>query len=316
MSGAAVEIGEGMPVQLIDCIFEDNVSTYRGGAVGSMGGWPRIEGCLFRNNTSEKGGAMDLSYNQFFVEGCTFIGNSASDGGALYIDSAHVAEIGHCTFHGNGAARGGAISVLGGGLMNLDLSTSILAFSLDGGGLYWDGADTLALSHVDIHGNAGGDWTGAIADQLGDSGNIDRDPFFCDAEADDLTLRGDSPCLPANNPHGVLIGAHGEGCEIPTPTEEFAGGPGAGIEGAHPNPFNPRVTIRFALAEAGRARLSIHDASGRRVALIADGEFGAGSWQRVWNGLDARGRPAASGVYHALLEQDGAKESLKLVLLR
>jgi len=311
-----VNIDEGMPVQLINCIFEENVAIHDGGAVGSMGGWPRIEDCLFRNNSAERGGAMDLSHNQFFVEGCTFIGNASTDGGALYISGAHQAEISHCTFQGNGANRGAALSVLGSGLLNLDLSTSIIAFSPEGEGLYWNGADTLTLSHVDIHGNAGGDWLGDIAYQLGADGNVDLDPIFCDADADDLTLREDSPCLPAGNPDSVLIGAHGEGCEIPTAAGQPAETPPALLRGAHPNPFNPFVTIRFALPRAGRATLRIHDAGGRQVATIADERFAAGEWRRTWNGRDAQGRAAASGVYHAVLDVDGSRESLKLVLLR
>ena len=35
-----------------------------------------------------------------------------------------------------------------------------------------------------------------------------------------------------------------------------------------PNPFNPRTTLRFELAEAGSVRLAIHDLRGRRVRLF------------------------------------------------
>jgi len=43
-------------------------------------------------------------------------------------------------------------------------------------------------------------------------GNFSADPWFCNGFADDYTLQNGSPCLPENNPDGVLIGALGQGC--------------------------------------------------------------------------------------------------------
>ena len=64
-----------------------------------------------------------------------------------------------------------------------------------------------------------------------------------------------------------------------------------------PNPFNPTTTIRFGLADAGRATLSLYDVNGRHVRTLVAGELDAGYHDIVWNGLDARGRQVASGVY-------------------
>ncbi len=85
---------------------------------------------------------------------------------------------------------------------------------------------------------------------------------------------------------------------------------------AHPNPFNPQVTIPFTLAESGRARLSVHDVAGRRVAVLADGRLEAGPHEREWRGRDEAGRALSSGVYFVRLEAAGRLETRKLVLLR
>ena len=77
-------------------------------------------------------------------------------------------------------------------------------------------AGTASLSCCDIYGNAGGDWVGAIAEQLGINGNICLDPLFCDPTALDLTLHADSPCAAENNPECGLIGAWPEGCGLTT----------------------------------------------------------------------------------------------------
>jgi len=84
----------------------------------------------------------------------------------------------------------------------------------------------------------------------------------------------------------------------------------------HPNPFNPATTLRYRLERAGRVRLGIHDARGRRVALLVDEWQDAGEHQRLWRATDARGMQLPSGVYFARIEAGGQLASRKLVLLR
>ncbi len=84
-----------------------------------------------------------------------------------------------------------------------------------------------------------------------------------------------------------------------------------------PNPFNPRVTIRFSLEEPAEVRISVHDLSGRLVALLSDGSMMAGEHDFVWDGRNIEGRPVSSGVYLARLEADGmVRETTKLTLLQ
>ena len=75
--------------------------------------------------------------------------------------------------------------------------------------------------------------------------------------------------------------------------------------GAYPNPFNPQTRIVFDLAQAGPARLTIHDLSGRLVRTLIAGERMAGAGEVVWNGTDDHGQSVATGVYFARLVADG-----------
>jgi len=86
---------------------------------------------------------------------------------------------------------------------------------------------------------------------------------------------------------------------------------------AYPNPFNPRVTLAFAVSAPVAGELAIHDVAGRKVATVASGVFLAGEQTVTWNGLDDRGQAAPSGVYLVRLETaDGAAVSRKVQLVR
>lgn len=83
-----------------------------------------------------------------------------------------------------------------------------------------------------------------------------------------------------------------------------------------PNPFNPVTTLRFDLAVAGQARLSIHDLAGRRICVIVDGRLERGAHEAVWNGRDDAGRAVGSGVYLAKLESNDQVSTIRMALLR
>lgn len=83
-----------------------------------------------------------------------------------------------------------------------------------------------------------------------------------------------------------------------------------------PNPFNPTTVLHFELARAGRVRLDVHDARGRRVATVADRPFAAGAHALRYTATDARGFPLPSGVYHVLLQAEGRRDSRAITLVR
>ncbi len=83
-----------------------------------------------------------------------------------------------------------------------------------------------------------------------------------------------------------------------------------------PNPFNPATVIPYELPRAGRARLALYDAAGRRVRTLVDGETAAGAHEARWDGRDEAGRPVGSGAYFARLTFAGRSLTRSLVLAR
>lgn len=84
-----------------------------------------------------------------------------------------------------------------------------------------------------------------------------------------------------------------------------------GIEGNHPNPFNPTTTIRFVLPCAGFAKLSIYDAAGRHVESVLSTFPEEGVHEMPWRADDV-----ASGVYWTGLKANGRVDSHRMVLLK
>ena len=83
----------------------------------------------------------------------------------------------------------------------------------------------------------------------------------------------------------------------------------------YPNPFNPSTIIPYQLASPSQVRLEVFNVLGQRVATLVDGEQGAGSYRARWDGTDAAGGAAATGVYIYRLTVADAHWTGKMVLL-
>ncbi len=84
-----------------------------------------------------------------------------------------------------------------------------------------------------------------------------------------------------------------------------------------PNPFNPRTTISFSLAQPEPVTLAVYDLSGRLVKTLIAGEtLAAGPHEAVWNGRDDAGRPGSTGVYFYCLRTSSHRETRMMTMLR
>ena len=84
----------------------------------------------------------------------------------------------------------------------------------------------------------------------------------------------------------------------------------------YPNPFNPNTTIPFSVDRPQRVKVSMYDLTGRRLAVLVDQVFGAGSHAAHWDGRDELGRAVSSGPYLVSMETGGRVESQKIMLVR
>ncbi|HKK21559.1 MAG TPA: FlgD immunoglobulin-like domain containing protein, partial [candidate division Zixibacteria bacterium] len=84
----------------------------------------------------------------------------------------------------------------------------------------------------------------------------------------------------------------------------------------YPNPFNPTTTIEYDLPKDSRVLLTVTNILGQTVSTLVDRNQPAGRYRVEWDGKDADGREAATGIYLCHLTANDYQQTTKMVLLR
>jgi hypothetical protein len=316
--GGAVALIDSSPL-IRKCIFSDNQASNGGGGIVAVHSVSRIEDCIFARNSGVDGGGIYLDYSSPVIRGCAFYENECLFwGGAVFCENFSSPSLTGCTLARNEAYQGGGIWCVN--ESHLHLENSLVAFSVEGGGVYaYDDPGHVSEITVvcsDVFGNAGGNYGGTLEDQTGIGGNISADPMFCKPELDDFALDASSPCLPENNECEVQMGALGEGCRT-TGVAGDATARGSELLRSAPNPFGPGTRISFRIPEPSRVTLQVFDPAGRLVRGLADARlFPAGLHVLRWDGRDDAGRLLPSSVYVSRLRAGNAVATHRMVLLR
>ncbi|MHC4574925.1 MAG: S8 family serine peptidase [Planctomycetota bacterium] len=225
--GAGIYNADLSCITISNCTFTENTASYQGGAIyNGLATNVTVTNCtLSQNRASNKGGGLYSFYSVATVTNCTFTKNSAGLGGGAYDGPGYGAFI-NCQFSENSAGTGGGLYWSGAGshaMANCTFSknqatyaggfcgNAILAHATNC--IFWgsqatqDHNDvymnqyTVTFRYCDIRGSGGsGSWDPNFGTDGG--GNIDQDPCFADADANDFHLSSDSPCINAGDPNG------------------------------------------------------------------------------------------------------------------
>jgi hypothetical protein len=347
--GFIFQTGEGAG-SVLECVTVENAySTGDGGGMYCSGASPTVSRCLIRNCHAGNGGGASCWNSSVTLTDCVFAGNTAGAGGGAsfwYCASAPYPILTRCSFLSNSSSGEGgalfyfachstvasstlfdsgsfydAVSLVHRSVVSLD--NTIIAFGNQGAAIYVEGGGAEAiLGCCDIYGNAGGDWTGSIAGQLGTNGNFSADPCFCDPGNGDLHLWDYSPCAPFTPPHEEcdLIGAWPVACwdaqgTVDSDASQAAQQRMLGVS-ASPNPFSGTTRISFASSTPGAVRVGVFDMAGREVrSLVVDGA-GRSSSSLTWDGRDHAGLLVPAGVYWVRASQGGREAATRVIVLR
>jgi hypothetical protein len=83
-----------------------------------------------------------------------------------------------------------------------------------------------------------------------------------------------------------------------------------------PNPTASGCTLSFVLSAPARARIEIHDLTGRIVRRLIDQTLTTGTQHVTWDGRTDAGRPAHSGLYFARVRAGNVDATARIVLQR
>ncbi len=275
-----------------------------------------VEGVTMTGGYYGMGGAVYISSSSPVFRRCVFSNNRASGGGAVYAAFTCAPRFTECTFSHNAGSAGMGGAFFLNDNANVVLENCLITFS-QAGAAFNIIMSSPVFTCCDIYGNAGGDWTGTIAGQLGIQGNICTDPIYCDGPAFDFTLDETSPCAPENNPECGLMGALGVGCYSSDVAEGAV--PAQLLLAADvPSSAGGLTAIRYAIPGTGTAdvHLGVYDAAGRLVCALVDGPQTPGTHTLAWDGRAANGARAGSGVYFCRLVCNGETRTRNLVLVR
>jgi len=109
--------------------------------------------------------------------------------------------------------------------------------------------------------------------------------------------------------HKTIVGVESGSELAPRSGEVF-------LAAVRPNPGKGSAALSFSLPREGRVRLAVYDLRGALVRTLVDEKRPAGENQVSWDGRDAFGRSAASGVYFYRLEALGTNRTQKGLLVR
>ena len=108
--GGAIYVNRSSGIEIVDCVFTNNMAAVLGGAIRSSQQIDRLAGCTFVDNRANgsDGGALYTAGACPWIESCSFIGNQAvSNGGALRLGN-EIGTMTNCTFVANASGGDGA----------------------------------------------------------------------------------------------------------------------------------------------------------------------------------------------------------------
>ena len=84
----------------------------------------------------------------------------------------------------------------------------------------------------------------------------------------------------------------------------------------YPNPFNPTTTIRYAIRDRSKVRLTIYNSLGQEIRMLVNEIQGSGYKQINWDGKDSRGNAVSSGLYLYRLQAGDFIQTKKMLLMK
>jgi hypothetical protein len=331
-SGGGVRVlGPGAAL-IVDCVIHENTAVGLGGGIASEdSAQTLIRRCRIWGNAAGDGGGICLSFTGGRIEDCEIRDNTAAFGGGLDLLSSDGATVSRVEIFSNEA------DFVGGGVYAITSRATLEDCTIRGnttagdGGAAWLLESDLAFERCafrenSAEGTAGGLYVRQSFAQLR-NGELEGNGLAVFVEG--------IPNLPvdarfnwwgdASGPYHPLLNPGGRGDEVGdhvdfTPWNGASGAPEpdgtAGLRLRAPGLFRSSLPVTLTLPVRTRVGLALFDAQGRCLARLLEGEAGPGAVALRWDGREAGGAPARTGVCFLRLSVDGAVQTRRVVRVR
>jgi hypothetical protein len=84
----------------------------------------------------------------------------------------------------------------------------------------------------------------------------------------------------------------------------------------YPNPFNPTTHFNIEIPKTAEVNITVYDVLGRQVTTILSGQQSAGYMTVEWDGRDAHGQQAPTGIYFVRMNADEFNATTKIMLMK
>ncbi len=185
----------------------------------------------------------------------------------------------------------------------------------------WIGAGDRLSRALRIHADAPTDVARLVAVSVpvesgvttGDLGRFRFRPLVTDADLARIRLRD----IQLADPHGARIAVTSA---LPVLTRQPFG-VSTSVGQNYPNPFNPETWIPFSVSDTGPVTLTVFAADGSSVRALSLGEVQPGKYQdrsraAYWDGRNALGELAPSGVYFYRLTSEAGSATGRMVIAK
>jgi hypothetical protein len=88
------------------------------------------------------------------------------------------------------------------------------------------------------------------------------------------------------------------------------------VKHAYPNPFNPTVSLTYAIPRANRVEIRVFDINGRLIRTLVDAQQKAGWYTVEWDGRNELGKGVSSGMYIVRVQAGFDSHTQKVLLLK
>jgi hypothetical protein len=135
-----------------------------------------------------------------------------------------------------------------------------------------------------------------------------------DPQGRDMIIFGGS--FDFNDTWALSLGRQRGRVEVAAELAEAVGTQWPNMREPRPNPSPGETDVEFTLPQSSQVALSVYDAAGRSVKRLAEGVYTPGAHGVRWDGRDAAGHPAPTGLYFLRLEAGGKAITRKAVIAR